>query len=411
MKGLALVALLLFVPSALASAKPDDDLPAQVTWPALVELIRKRSPRLRAVTTRAHAAQTEVAVALRIPNPIVSYLGYGRVSGTSQAINGSQHQIEVEQEIPVWGQRRARREAARAGVALAEQNAAKLQNDLFVQARLAFVSLLTGQAQHAHLRAARQRMSELRLLVEGRVKTGLLGAFDLQRILLEEKRFQNSEARARVRVERLAGELALIVDAPSWLPEALGDLSVSEPSKQSEQTLDAPEVRVAQAEDHASRLNVELIGRERLPALTLTAGAYVTTVGDSTSLLGGVAMPIPSFDTGKAVEERARRESAAASAMRASVEAESNALRHVAERERASLAAAYSSFAQGTPEQLQALRTMAEQSYRAGTMTINVLLETLRAEIEVQLETLDALQELLIADVRERALSGRVTEP
>jgi cobalt-zinc-cadmium efflux system outer membrane protein len=357
-------------------------------------------------------ANAEVEVALRIPNPIVSYLGYARLSGTNQAINGSQHQIQVEQEIPLWGQRRARKVAADASVTLAEQNAGKLRNDVLAEARVTFVAVLVEQARHARLIEAHEHMTRLRTLIEGRVQTGLLGSFELQRSVLEEKRMRAAADRARVRVERLTGELAAFVDAPAWQPEAVGELVVPAAAAPATDTEHAPpELAAARAQEHAAQLNVALIDRERLPPLTVAAGGYFTTDGGSSSLLGGLSMPIPSFDTGRATQEKARRESYAASAARASVEAATAAQVRIADRERASLQTVYEALAQNTPEQLEALRTTAEQSYRVGTLGLDALLETLRAELEVKLETLDTLLELMVADVRLRALLGRVGEP
>ena len=76
-------------------------------------------------------------------------------------------------------------------------------------------------------------------------------------------------------------------------------------------------------------------------------------------------------------------------------------------RELSELREAYAPFERGIPERLAQLRDMADASYRAGSVNVLVLLDALRAQVEIELESLDTLAALFAADARARSLLGQ----
>ncbi len=402
-RWLSLLSLLMVSAGAKAQSLR---LPDEVSWPELARILQTRSPRDAVREADLEQARTQIGLSERIPNPALSYMFYGRARGNSQAINATQHQLQVEQALPMWGQRNARKHAARVAVDAARAVVELARVDLRTQAQLAFIALLIQQERVARLQAAVARMDELCTLISGRVKAGLFSQYDLTRAELEQTRIASELDSARADVSGFQGQLAALVGAPDWTPRAVGEL-VAPPVWEAELTdlSDAPANRAADAQTRASQSQLDLADRERLPALSVTAGVYLTTDGSSTSGLLGIAMPVPLFDHGKASLAQARAQHESARRVSTAVALETRAAAVSAMRELTLRRRAYAPFAQGIPERLATLRDMADASYRAGQVSVLVLLDAVRAQVDVELESLERLAQLSASDVHARALA------
>jgi cobalt-zinc-cadmium resistance protein CzcA len=403
--GRAPLVALLLCGSLAAHAAPAHaqqvDWPDQINWPELVELVQTRSARLELLAARVDEIEAEEAFAARLPNPEVAYTGYARVSGNNQAINGSQHQAELEQELPLWGQRRARRAAAQASSEVARALRLVQLTELLVQVRHTFIELLTL------FERAIERIAEARAAIEGRLKAGMLSQYDLTRAQLEETRLLGERDSELAHRADLQGDLAELVGAPGWAPQAVedpGPLLETAPAAPAGSEL--PIMREARALERVADRRVELAQRERLPAPSIKAGAYLTTDGASSSVLGGLSLPIPLLDTGRAAIDKARAGVRAAQAFRSVLSRHLEARLRAAERSFGTRQLAYRRYAEGVPERLAQLRDMASAAYRAGTVNILVLMDAVRAQVELELETTAALAALLHADAELRVASG-----
>jgi cobalt-zinc-cadmium resistance protein CzcA len=394
------------LPGASAHAQ-EGAWPEQISWPQLAELVQTRSARLELLEARVSEVQTEEAFAARLPNPVVAYTGYGRVSGSAQAINGSQHQAELEQELPLWGQRKARRAAAQAGSDVARALQQVQLTELLVQARHTFIELYISDARLALLERALTRIAEARVTIEGRLRAGMLSQYDLTRAELEEIRLLGERDAETAHRTGLQGHLAELVGMPGWTPHAVEDAaSLTQLRPDGMPRSELPAQREARALERAAGLRVEQARRERLPTPSAKAGAYLTTEGGSASWLLGLSLPIPVLDTGRVAIDKAQASVRSAQALRSVLGRHLEARFAAAVRTLDARQAAYQRYAQGVPERLARLRDMADAAYRAGTVNILVLMDAVRAQVELELETTDALAALLHADTELRVASG-----
>src|SRR5262245_10165723 len=134
------VAVALCLQPWAAHAQQAPKLPDEVAWSDVIQLVHAASPRLRAIQSQTAVAEAGVAVAGVLPNPSLSYTGYGRVGHGDQY--GTQHEIGVE--VPLWlaGQRGARMRAAQRRAELARAEAATSEAELEASALRAWLGLL-----------------------------------------------------------------------------------------------------------------------------------------------------------------------------------------------------------------------------------------------------------------------------
>lgn len=396
--------------AAPAAAQERPALEREVTLDRVVAYARERSARAQALRSEGAVADAEVDLAAVYPNPTVSYSVYGRAQGQSDAINGSQHQLWVEQPV-LLGHDRRRRDAAR-GAAVARR--AEIDASVFdvtLEARRRFVALLAAQEVLALLQASREDLDRVAALVRGRADAGAQSAYDVARVELEraqlDARIAGAEADARERSGALAGWLGLT----GWTPVARGEFPSTSTAPSFERLWPLARARssaliAARRRVAASALDVRRAERERWPIPTVGLGAYVTTDGGSTSLYGSVSIPLPTWDTGSAQVRRAQAAGAAAAATESALEAE---LRARLEGSLAALAArraAVDRQREGAAAALPGLRAMAEASYRSGATRIFELLDAFRTQLAVQEQRLSLIEAAELARVEVDAAAG-----
>lgn len=386
----------LFSLPALARAQTDPvHIEEVVLW------AREQSPRALALRASVEVAEADVDLASVYPNPRLSYVGMGRARGTSQAINGSQHQVWLDLPLLVGGQRGARRRAAEAAADATRADVEVALLAIEIDARRAFVALVAAQDRVARLESTREELEAVRALVESRAGSGAESAYEVARIQLERARLDARLAAARTDVRAASAALAVSVGRPGWQPRAEGTLAAAaaiatdlERDGRLGPLLAAAERRLATAE-----AEVERARRERVPEVTVGLGAYVTTDGDSSSGYFGLSMPLPVFDTGRAALDRARaaRNEAAdvvdatASVLDATL---AGALEVLAMR-RAVLAGLDEQTLERAPE----LRRMAEASYRLGASGLFELLDAYRAQADLEIERIELTHSALDAEL------------
>jgi len=389
--------------AAPAAAQERPSLEREVTVERVVEFARERAARTRALRSDGAVAEAEIATASVYPNPTVSYSVYGRVRGQSEAINGTQHQVWVEQPI-LLGQDGRRRDAARGAATARRAEIEASVFDVTIEARRRFLALLAAQEVVGLLEAMRADLGRVSELVHGRADAGAQSAYDVARVELEVAQLDARIASARADVSERSAALAGWLGLVGWSPVARGAFPAEAPAMTLERLwpmslsrsagLLAARRRVA-----ATGLDVRRAERERWPIPTLGLGTYVTTDGGSTSLYGSVSLPVPLWDTGSAQVRRAQAAGDAAEAAAQSIEAELHArlegalLAHDARR------AALERHQQSAMTGLLQLREMAEASYRSGATRIFELLDAFRTQLAVREQRnglIDALEQARI---------------
>lgn len=400
--------------TATAAAQERPTPNQEVTVEQVVAYVRERAARTRAARSEGLITDAEVATASVYPNPTVSYGVYGRLRGQSEAINGTQHQLWLEQPI-LLGQDGRRRDAAQ-GVADARR--AAIDAAVFeatIEARRRFVALLAAQERLALLRATRGELERLADIVRGRAGAGAQSAYDVARIDLEvaqlDARVASAQADARERSTALAAWLGLA----GWSPIARGAFPNDAAPVSFERLWPMALARsgalvATRRLTAAASLDIRRAERERWPVPTLGLGAYVTTDGGSTSLYGSLSLPIPIWDSGRAQVRRAQALRAAAEANERAVELELHARLEGAVLVHAERRAALDGHQQRAMAALPRLREMAEASYRSGASRIFELLDAFRVQLAAQEQRVELVERLEEARIEVEAAAG-FTDP
>lgn len=398
-------ALALLVLAATLGASRAAAQPADVSLDQVVQLVRERSPAARALRADVAVADADVDLAGVYPNPELGYVFMGRFDGTDQAINGTQHQAWIDFPLLVAGQHDARRAAA-AGTARARR--AELEVSLLaleVEARRAFARLLSAQDRAARLSAARGELDELTRIVRERASAGAQSRYDEARVGLEISRIDAELATAQADVAAARAALATLAGRPGWEPRATGSLeAIRVPAARGGA---APAVRAMEERVQAAELDVERAERERVPEIRVGVGSYLTTDPDSGSVYAGLSIPLPVFDTGDAAVSRARAARDAAEEARDAVTAEARARIVGLRRALAARREALERFDAETLARLPEIQRMAEDSYRLGASGVFELLDTFRARFELELQRIELLEAVVLAETDVLAVTGR----
>lgn len=404
-------ALALFAPASTGST---DRLPQQVDRDDVLRLVRERSPALATAAAQIEVVRADEVGAAVVPNPELRYMGYGRVFGSSSAINGQQHQVELALPVLIAGQRKTRRRAAAAMTRVAEADACVVAHAVAGEALDAFVQLLAGQERLAVLEAGEHALAITEELTQARAGLGAQTQYDALRITTERETFAVELSDARSAVVDAGARLAGIVGAPTWRPTAVGSLEALEldgapvdasPVWRTHGPYVPVVVAAARGEDAAAAM-WRAAKRERWPVPTLSFGSYVTTDGTSGSLVASIELPLPIFDRGQGAMARARAAQRVAAVRRTEVEraarTELERALDVLQVRRESAAAFRRSALARAPE----LRAMAQEAYRGGASNVIELLDAERAWLDVQLRWIDLLERLALARIDVEVAAG-----
>ena len=169
-------------------AAADDVL--RVTLDDALALLRRQSPELLVGTLKVQAAAGDVRTARLLPNPTVSAgvgnLPLGRTNPPGLSVGQTvTANVGVEQEIPLWGKRGARIEAAEQKRMGAEAERADLERQLAFEVRSRFVALLEA-TERLHLASENlDRYRETIRVSEARAREGDISPAELDKVRLE----------------------------------------------------------------------------------------------------------------------------------------------------------------------------------------------------------------------------------
>jgi cobalt-zinc-cadmium efflux system outer membrane protein len=365
-------------------------LPAEVSLDESVSLVRTRSPALRAALAEVRVSDADIDVAGLLPNPEFDYVVMGRVQGDAAAINGSQHQIWLEQPILLGGQQRSRRDEARALSAAQRGDVGALAWSLEIEARRRFLDLLVADERVRLLADAQDRVGRLVGVIEGRAAGGAQSAYDVLRARLVARRVAEEGIAAQAERRRAATALGVLLGVADWAPRPRGTLDELAQASDPRSDGPAPAVEAARLRVVAAERGVARWRRERWPTLGLGLGAYLTTDGGSSSFYGGLSVPLPAWDTGRA---QIRRAEAARESAEARLVAVTTTLRARADAAAAELAVRRTHLASLDADiiaELPRLEAMAEAAFRSGTAEVFELLHAFETSLEARARRVDA---------------------
>ncbi len=301
-----------------AAAQPDTVL----TLDDAVARAHTMAPRAQAATQRVAAAQGALLQATRFPNPALE-LREENLRLSEHSSNGTDPSIDffatLSQLVEVGGKRRARRGVATAEVQAADAALAQVQQALAVETMRRYVAAVHARNLGLVLTDAKQGLQGAVTTMERRVAQGYAAEADLMKFRAESARLDVQVARAQLEFDRQAAALAaLLGDASSPAPAQLVDPPpLDAPGGDAAELVQRaverrPEVRAAAAQVERARQTLALEQARRLPDPELTAG-YKRTESVNT-LVTGVVVPLPLFNTNAGNIARAAAEERAAAA-------------------------------------------------------------------------------------------------
>lgn len=378
--------------------------PTTLTLAELEQLALAGNPSLRRAAAMVAAARGNALQAGLPPNPGVGYEGQQLGSGGL----AEQHGVIFSQEIIRGGKLRLDRAVADRDRVRLDQEFAAQQQRVLTDVRVAFYQVLLAQRQIAvtqDLMNISQRGAEA---VDGLFRANEVGRTDILQAQLESENAQMLSQNARHRMDAAWRSLAAIIGDPTLPPRELtGDLTAAPLELTFEAALgrllsQSPEIAAATAVVERARLALERQRVEPTPNVDLAGVVNVIDNGIGGRTDGGVAVsvPLPIFNRNQGGIARACHELIAAREALAQLQLDlqnrlapvfeqySNARNQVRRYDEVILPAAR--------ESLELMQRM----YGAGETTYLSLLMAQRTYSQTNLNYLDAVRSLRIAEIQ-----------
>jgi cobalt-zinc-cadmium efflux system outer membrane protein len=424
-RSLALVVLALALAPPLARAQPPTTtdavvpevvppLPPEppvdrsgptVTEAALLDRWINESPEVLSWRTEIGAARFDVVTASLFPNPYVQVSSLSTHQGFVPPDSQFNFLVQVQQELPVLGQISARVDEASAVLRATEL-------DVMVQVWSGYAGLRSAMVARAFADEA-SRMYEHNLteldriigIVTARASAGAIPRYDLLRVQLTAVTMRANLRESLLDRRTAEGQIVSMLAVPGvdTAPvERAGLMPITYPAVESELIELAiarrPDLEQARRQATASRASAARQRAEVVPIPSIWVGSYMGASTYSSSLVGGIQMPIPIFDQNQGDIGNAEADAAGfddeAQALDARIRIEVvQASRRVTEAR-----AALDSFGQGVTLSEEVIR-LAEVSYQGGRFMIADLFDAYGALWDARMEELQLQQELAEAEV------------
>jgi cobalt-zinc-cadmium efflux system outer membrane protein len=405
---LSLLAACLFNVPGLAWA--GETRPHTYALDDILALAAQHNPVLAGAEGLVKQSQGQQIAAGAYPNPsLTGIAGRGAIQDPKTGVHVTERTFIVEQPLEWTGKRRARQEAADAGLAGANAALEETRLSLLAEVKIAFYQLLFGQRDVELSAQNVANVEEVLRTVQARVAAGEATAFDslkagveVQKAKKEAARANNSLLVAKARLNTLtAGSLgkdfAIRGDFERPKQSVDGEALAAQALEQH------PAVRrlskLAEQADHVLRFEREA----RVPNVSVI-GSYHREAGDE-SLTAGLAVPLPLWyrRQGEIQSALGAKHRADAERARAQHELEQAVTQH-AQEVRTAQEQLYV-FDTGLLKQAEQTLAMARTSFRHGAASLLDVLDAQRVYRQTQLEYAQVRADLSIALARlERAL-------
>ena len=376
----------------------------------IVELAVERSPALAGAQGAVKQSRGQQIAAGAYPNPLLSgSAGRGAIRDPSTGVQIIEHTVALEQPLEWLGKRRARQEAADAGLAGASAGFEEAKLNLVTDVKVAFYQLLLTQRDAELAGQNLTAVEEVLRTVKARVAAGEATSFDTMKATVEWQKAQKEVARARNVLLVSKSRLNTLTAG------ALGNqFSVEGDFQSVKQGLDLGRMVNQAFEQHPTlrRLTklaeqaehtVQLERESRVPNISVQ-GEYHREAGDE-SITAGLRIPLPLWY---------RRQGEIETALGTKQRAEAERLR--AENELEQAITQYTQDVRTAQDQLQVFETgllrqaeqtltVARTSFRQGAASLLEVLDAQRVYRQTLLEYAEVRADLSIALVRlERAV-------
>lgn len=388
----------------LAAAPAGAQPPEVLTLESVLDRARASAPAIVAARMRIDEARGRV-VGARLPfgsNPIVA-VAAGQRNGTTDT---AEYQLEVAQDVTLPSRRRARIDAARAGVTQEEARALEIERDVLRQVATVFLRAVEARERAGVADTAKQFADEALRIAERRYAAGDVAQLDVN---LARTAVARAEADARNAAATLNGQLTQLqvllgITSPIVLDGTLRDVLAVPAEDLFARASNRPDVRVLDAEIAEEEAEQRFARTLGWPELGVRA-AYSRQEGDRV-VLGGVGLSLPIFNRGQEA-------AAVANARLARLRAQREALTRTIEAEVRGAVATYGALRTAASEYERTVLPLIEEnerlaleSYEVGQIGLGDLLLVRREALDARRAFLDQLIETRLAEVELRARAG-----
>jgi outer membrane protein TolC len=404
------------------------DVPGRLSLASALALAETNGFDALTAEAAVNAAAGDVEVARRWVNPSVSGAWLhstsvpvpgGLTSASGYAVGGSD-QGSIEGFAS--GKRGLKIDEAKAALASARSNREDALRILRRETARAFYDVLLAEATERVRREVAESYGRTLDLVDERYRLGAASRVDRVRVEAAMLEAQQDVSAAAADVTKARSELGVWLGGRNlegvslegtleWEPPA--EWLEADPASLRAASAGRPDVRAAKADLERAETALDLVRRERLPDVALSAG-YTREGPDAApvqppTLSLGAALELPVFSQKQG--EIARSESERSSARIALSRVEARAAADV-DAARASLAAAEDRVARmqsSLLERAREARDLVRFQYREGAVSLLDLFDAERTALQVELENAQDLYALRVAVAEIEAAVGRAT--
>lgn len=374
---------------------------AQLTFEDALERARQSSPAIVAARMRVEEARGRV-VGASLPfstNPTVEVEAGRHARETDYG-------VAVAQDLELPRRKRARLDAARAGVTQEEQRAREAERDVLREVATVFFRAVEAGERVDAAASGKRLADEALRIAERRYAAGDVAQLDVN---LAKTAVARADAEARLASAARSGyatqlQVLLGLADPVTVRGSLRDRSTLATTELAARAADRPDVRVLEAEIAEAEAEQRLARTLRWPDFGLRA-SYAKEEGDRV-VLGGVGVSLPLFNRGQEA-------SAVASARLTRLRAERDALVRTIDAEVRGAIASYDALRAAAVDYERTVlplidenETLALESYDVGQIGLADLLLARREALDARRAFIDQLIETRLAEVELRARTG-----
>lgn len=401
--------------AGIAAAQAPQSAPAVASAEAPLTLedalaaARARSPGIEAAEAGIRATAAARTVAGLRPNPSFQAETENVAgSGAYRGLSSAETTIGVALPIELGGKRAARIGVADARSARAQIQAATARADLELQVTRTYIEAAAAERRLIVAREQAAIAGEALRVATDRVQVGDVSPIDQQRSEVLAINARTAAERAERNVQVARGNLARLIGRPvvgpldlAWF-DRVGGYGPTVPAR-SNGTL---ALAAANADVATADAQVRLARSQRIPDVTVSAGARRLEATNDVAAVFGVSIPLPVFNNGRAAVAQARAERDQFDAQRRLARFEADQAIAAAEAEAANAAA--SARAAGGPALAAAQESarIARIGYNQGKFGQLELLDAERTLSETRAAATDALAAYHDAQARLRRLTS-----
>jgi outer membrane protein, heavy metal efflux system len=382
------------------------DSEASVSLDVLVARWLDESKEVEAWRSEIGAAEFDLVTASLLPNPSIGFETMGTYVGRDHPPDGViNFGARVEVELPIFGQRRARRTTAMRSLDVARMLVATLVWERAAELREAAIERAFANAEVELAQRALAELAEVRRVIVARAAAGVIPRYDAMRVEILHTTLEADAESARVERDLFEARLVSTIADPSLksapvrregLPRFTDALD--------EQILvrraleNRPDVLLERRSEQAKLAEADEHRIEARPTPSLFIGSYIARNDDSVNIIGGISMPIPMFDRNQGLQGRARAEARGHGDMARAIEARIGAEVRGAVRNRRRAEQAREHFQRSGVLATTDLLDRAWRAYQGGLFTVAELLDAYQAVWDSRHQALELDRAVAMAD-------------